>query len=224
MFDDRSDWRMQPWFYDEHRRFSLNDEGGAWNQPVRASILEFRKLIDGNPAERAVQSFLEIHRNLFLSFMRTGHGNWLFPQLRFGPHFIADFVLCEGSSGGPHWSLWELESPRAELHLKNGEFSKPLRTAITQIKDWRRYIQLNREPLSRSKAEGGYGLHHIRPKSNAKIVIGRRQKAYPSRFQALRQELYEEDRIEIITHDTLIDRVEQRWVDYYVNVRGQQAL
>ncbi len=224
MFDDRSDWRMQPWFYDEHKSHSLNDEGGGWKMPVRESIIGLRTLIASTPSEGVVQAFLQQHRNLFLSFMRTGHGNWVFPQLRFGPHFIADFVLCEGSSGGPHWSLWELESPRAKVSLQSGEFSKSLRTAISQIQDWRRYITLNLSSLSRSNAEGGQGLHQIRPRASAMIIIGRRSHQYPSRFQALRKEFFENEGIEIISYDTLVERIEQRWSDYYVKVFSKADL
>ena len=56
------------------------------------------------------------------------------------------------------------------------------------------------------------------------IIIGRRSHQYPSRFQALRKEFFENEGIEIISYDTLVERIEQRWSDYYVKVFSKADL
>ena len=223
MYEDESDWRIPDWFWTDHKRYSLFDPDQR-QIPSRDSILSLRELIETNPDEKSVQHFLERNLNLFYSFMRTGHGNWVFPRLQLGKDFIPDFLYCAGNSGGPSWRFLELESSVHTPFLKSGQFSQPLRTAVDQIRDWRRYVDDNGDTLRKPRSQGGQGLFGLRSGAFAKIVIGRRKDSYPERYQALRREIRENESIEIVSHDTFVDDVTTRWEDYYVHTRGQQSI
>lgn len=214
---------MPDWFFDEHTRYSLS-ENGERQFPKRDAIIQLEMLVQSNPKEIALQRFLEANPSLFYSFMRTGHGNWVFPQLPLGKDFVPDFLYCAGNSGGPTWTLVELESPRQKPFLKDGNFSESLRTALNQVRDWRRYISDNHYILRKPKSEGGQGLFLLRPRSFARIIIGRRPDKYPTRYQRLRQEIREDENIEVISYDTFVEEIKDRWREYYVKVFGQQPI
>lgn len=208
MYEDAQDWKMPDWFFSEHEIFSLHPKLEGWQYPTKADLRKLQELVAQTPDEKSIQKLLQDVPILFQAQMRTGHGNWVFPQFSFGGKFIADFICCHGTSGGPMYNLIELESPRAKPHLKDGRFSEATRIAIDQIKDWRRYAEQNLSQLWRPKAQGGLGLHLFRAGCFATIIIGRRANDYPARFQGLRAELRERDSIEIISYDTFVENIQ----------------
>lgn len=221
MYEDHDDWTTPGWFRGQFKSHQIDEQD---YHPRRESILDLEQTLQSDPDERCMQEFLEQHRNLVLSFMRTGHGNWSIPQQSLGGRFRTDFLWATGSSAYLSWQYVELESPRAQAFLQDGQFSRQLRTAVQQIRDWRQYVADNISSIQRPKIQGGEGLFNLRPKAPALIIIGRRKESYPRRYQNERMRTREDDGIEIISYDTFYERIKSRWTDYFVKVRGHDPL
>lgn len=105
--------------------------------------------------------------------------------------------------------LIELESPRASLVTKQGQFSSTIRQAITQISDWRRWLRNNMEVARKPRRLGGLGLHDMSAITAGWIVAGRRSEVTP-RFNDLREDLLTEQAITVLTYDRLIEWASKR--------------
>jgi hypothetical protein len=181
---------------------------------VDHDVLGFRNVLAEACDERPVQKYLEAHPQLLCSFLRSGHGEWIVPQMRFGSEYVADFVVGCGNSGGIHWHLIELESPTAKSVTKAGLSAKKFHVATRQIGSWRDWLQSNLDYARNPPAANGLGLKDISPRCSATIVIGRRSSVTPA-FNAIRKRLHEESHIEVISYDNLLEQFE--WICGVVN-------
>lgn len=172
-----------------------------------AVVDDFERLLSDNPPEAQLQKYLE--QFPWLLTEQFPHAYAALPQFRFGDQYIADFVIPERCSGDTHWMLVEIERSDAILTTKNGEFSQAVRTAIRQVKDWRRWLRHNFEVAKRHRRHGGLSLHDMSDYQIGYIVIGRRDKVTP-RFNDLRTELLNSDLIDIVTYDRICEWARKR--------------
>ncbi len=191
-------------FYEEWDECNIWDPGV--NDPTRDDLLDLLKLVDEAPDERPIQKLLEARPRLWLGTQRTGHGTWVFPQKRLGSEFIPDFLIASGSSGGLFWELVEIESPTATPFLKNGEQSAKLRTAVSQIEDWRNWLTNNITYARNPKKLDGLGLESIHPRSSGKIIIGRRTN-FPDKYNTVRQSLWHDKHITVMSYDRFLEQI-----------------
>ena len=208
MYEDSRDWRVPEWFYEEHEKFCVHGESSGWRHPSQDLARKLLIAVNNAKNEHDLQKFLEEHPLIWLCFMRTGHGNWAFPQVRLGGMFVPDFLIAEGSSRGLFWRMIELESPNAKPYKKDGNFSHSLRTAINQIADWRQYIADQQQLITSPKSSGGTGLHQFKGRCFGTIYIGRRHDKYPARYNIRRQCLRDEQHIEVCSYDTFVEQVQ----------------
>ena len=188
---------------DIHKYF--RDYATSRHKVFQADVDGFRDVLETAKSERAPQLYLQEHPQLLCCFLRSGHGEWVVPQKRLGAEYVPDFVVGCGNSGGIFWNAIELESPNAKFVIKNGQPTRELRTAISQIEDWRRWLESNLDYARRAPSRNGLGLEEISPQIPSHIVIGR-SSDLNARFNALRKTYYERSMIEIITYDGLLER------------------
>ncbi len=169
-------------------------------------VATLRSVIDAAADERPVQKHLEQNPKLLASLLGGGHGRWVLPQCPFGPH-IADFVIGDGDSAGFNWRFIELESPRANVFLKSGEFAESARHAIHQIKEWRGWVSRNMDAVRKRPNEGGMGLRWMEPTDWGIVLIGRSDDVEHDPAD-LRRQLKRDERIEMRTYDWLLDQLE----------------
>ena len=93
---------------------------------------------------------------------------------RLGAEYVPDFVVARLDNGGLHWTLVELESPRAGLFTRQGRKTRQLDAGTRQVSDWRDWIAANRDYAQRPKADGGLGLPEIDHSARGLVIIGRR--------------------------------------------------
>ncbi len=188
----------------------------AVTRPVspKSIVSEFRELIDTNPKERDVQKFLE--QNPWLLSEQFPHCHYILPQFSLAGQFIPDFIAPERCSGETLWMLIELEQPNAMLTTKDGFFSKTVRTAIGQVRDWKRWLLENQDLAKKSRLDGGLDLHDMSRLLCGYIIVGRTCKVN-DRFNQLRSDLFSNEGIEIVTYDRVIDWAAERasfWEGY----------
>ncbi|MGW2144064.1 Shedu anti-phage system protein SduA domain-containing protein [Nonomuraea bangladeshensis] len=164
--------------------------------------------------ERPMQVVLEKHPSLLAHTITGNHGTWVRPQVQFGNHYMADFLIAGYTSGGLRWTLVELESPIKRLtNPGNGRASLTLRHAIDQIEDWRRWLATNLAYARASREDGGLTLPGITADARGLIIIGRDDIADAASH--IRDLQFKNSRIEVRTYDWLVRAAEEslplRW-------------
>jgi hypothetical protein len=109
------------------------DSRGATRQHYAKLLEEFEELLSG--PEEPCHQFLKAHPELICP---TYDLYW--SKLPFGDH-VSDFVFRESPND---YMLVEIEAPRRELFRRDGHPRQPLTHAISQIRDWAKYIQDNK--------------------------------------------------------------------------------
>jgi Domain of unknown function (DUF4263) len=178
----------------------------------------FEALINTDPQEQEIQSFLE--DNPWLLTNMFAHCHYALPQFSFGGQYRADFILPERSSGGTMWMLVELEPSCAKLLARNGEFSPTVRTAINQVMDWKRWLLNNQDVAKKSRTIGGLGLHDMSTLLCGYIIVGRRRDVTP-RYNQLRADILTTMAIQIKTYDSIVEWGRKRatyWMNYDVRM------
>lgn len=118
---------------------------------------------------------------------------------------MPDFIIGDVDSLGIRWVLVELETPRSGIYLNGGDlFDEKARKGISQIIEWRNWLSENISYARRRRSENGLGLFDIREKSEAIVLVGRRN-FIPETKDAQRKEYRELNNIEIHTYDWLIE-------------------
>lgn len=170
------------------------------------AIEEFELILDKATDERPLQDVLEKHPYILGALLgRTPR--YIIPRPRLGDSYIPDFLLVDVDSSGAQWTFVELESPSANIYIKNGkEFSSNARTGIAQVKEWRRWAASNRDLAWRSRSNGGLGFPDIDENALGLVIVGR-DNSLLEEGNPLRRQLKSENRIELRSYDGILAQV-----------------
>jgi hypothetical protein len=177
--------------------------------PTREQVGLLREAIDTAGDERPIQRLLAQYPELLAATVTSSYGTFVLPQVSLGGKKKPDFAVVVADSAGFHWTLIELESPRAALANKNGTLGPKARQALQQIDDWREWLTANIAFARADVDDGGVGLSDIRPEAPGLILVGRRG-ASTSLPPGRRQSIHERQHIEIHSYDWLLDVVQER--------------
>jgi hypothetical protein len=167
---------------------------------------KFEQLLDGAHSEEAIQQFLA--ENPFILAEQLPHCHHVIPKFRFGGKYVSDFLIPEMSSGGIFWTLIELEPADAQLVTASGQLAERVRVGVQQVKDWRDWLNNNRDHAIKSRDQDGLGLDDLTGIWGW-VIVGRRSMVTP-RFNQLRKQIQEDSTVEIMTYDRLLDRYRAR--------------
>jgi hypothetical protein len=131
-------------------------------------------VLDSSNGERGIQKFLKKNPRIVLwSFVKIGgHSKFVIAEFPFGSHYRADFVIPVSHSGVWEVHFVELEPPSDKVITRSGRPTKAFSGAISQIHDWKDYVDQNRTSVQRDLSEWCVkkdilGLHsNKRPPSN----------------------------------------------------------
>jgi hypothetical protein len=175
--------------------------------PSSANAEELTDVVDQARDERPIQRYVAEHPGVLGSLVVSSYGKFVIPLPRLGSEYIPDFVIAVADSAGIHYTLVEIESPRAKLALKDGQFAEKAREAIQQIESWREWLKDNLGYAQKAREENGLGLPGIRPDARGLVLIGRRTEAPSFRNRVVRQRLAESNGIEVHSYDWLIAEI-----------------
>ena len=128
-------------------------------------------------------------------------------EIRLGSDYIVDLAIpYDRFSLGLHYNLIEVEPHHSAPFKKNGDKSTRLNHAIDQVENWRRWLNRHAR-MARDLFPHWIKLDN-EPRFAFTIIIGTRQntKAWLQR----RNEISEEYRISIRSHDWLLDSLGER--------------
>lgn len=127
--------------------------GGRHRVPIPTTdeLYGLCELLAQSPAEEAIQRYLELHPG-YLTGLLGGPDNTdlailLKPPI--GTLYKADFCVLQAHQGGAVAHLIEIESSHERLFTKDGRTAKRLSDAMTQVEDWRIWIERERQHYSR---------------------------------------------------------------------------
>lgn len=168
---------------------------------------ELREVIESASTERPVQEFLQSRPQILASLVR-GPIRYVIPKAPMGVSYVTDFLVADVDSIGIRWLLLELETPRSGIALKTkNEYDESARQGVSQVREWREYLQDNLANAHLLRSQGGLGLFDIRPQSDGLVIVGRRELLKP-RARQIRAQTYEMERISVHTYDWLLERLE----------------
>jgi hypothetical protein len=170
---------------DYTHRITANDVQALWEK-----LLVTRK-------ERPMHTFLASRPHLVVNAELAYGCRWIKSNPSLGGERNPDFMIARLDSGGLRWTLMELQDPKTQLFLVNGQPGEELREGLHQIRQWRGWI---RKWGSNSSASFGYP--DLRADFRAVIVIGRsHDKNHEHHHDNRIAELEQEHLVEIRSYD-----------------------
>lgn len=168
-----------------------------------AQIELLREAIDTADDEKPVQRLIERYPELLAGLTQSSWGTFVRSQVSLGGDLFPDFLLAVADSGGVHWTLVEIESPRAgHVGMADGHLGDSARKAINQIEDWRNWLT-DHLAFARDNRE----LIGIRPESPGLVIVGRRgQGPWPTLIT--RRRLLEQRDIALHSYDWFVEALE----------------
>lgn len=197
-------------YHHDRAKKELEEYLVLWNEITAEHIKAFKHVLDKAKVEEDLQKFLTENKIFLVQHLGGGHGRYVIPKPRLGAELIPDFLIAEMSSIGIEWYGVELESTSAEMFTSSGQPSHLVTQAIQQVVEWRAWLQNNLAYARSPKYENGLDLVGITPDLPAIILMGRRDKEFPSNFNAFRRQIKSRQNIEIHTYDWLVEQAEMR--------------
>jgi hypothetical protein len=177
---------------------------------TRAATVEeielLRNVIDNARDEKPIQAFLENHSCL-LATLVGGRSRFVVPRPNLGGKRIPDFLIADVDSAGINWTLVELETPVSTVTLRENLLDKYARKGLSQIVEWRNWIEENLELARRSRRDGGLSLVDISPRSGGLVLVGRRERLGKN-AREVRRPIRADQHVEVHTYDYLLERLE----------------
>ena len=196
-----------PQTYPSAAKLALLEPFKITERATRAEIELLRNAVATAEDERPIQDCIRDHPGLLVALISSSLGRFVRPKVSLGGNKIPDFAIAGADSIGVHWTLIELESPRAPVAKKDGTLADKAREAVQQIEDWREWLQSNLDFARRPRDENGLALPDVRPESAGLVLIGRRGDL-PAARSEVRRRLIEQRQITVHSYDWLLDAVE----------------
>jgi Domain of unknown function (DUF4263) len=174
----------------------------------------FKNILDKAENENQIQKYIKNNRKWFIpasiykEYNFGHHGAYLFPELSLGSEYVVDYALLGRSSDGYSIVLVEFEKANVPFILSSSNAEhESVRKGVTQIRDWKRWLDYNREYFLRSSGFSERGIDIPTSRIYYCLVVSRRNHM-DSRAADLRSQIcYEMNNIKIISFDRLVDNI-----------------
>lgn len=182
-------------------------------------LKQYASVIDNPPPsgrqkEQVVQDFLEMNTELIPTPNRLNHQihfESIISKFPLGTELTTDYVYITKSSDVWRVTLVELESPDKDIFtgdLKKAIFSSGFNAAVAQVRDWKIFLDENRDEFIRRLKPmfRPLGMADNPIEFNFQLIIGRsaNKNATQDRKRHIRKIITGEG-IEVITYDQLVD-------------------
>jgi hypothetical protein len=174
---------------------------------TREDVDHLRDTINSATDEKPIQALVESSPQLLTSLL-GGIVQYCIPHVRLGAEWVADFLIGYVDSLGVRWILIEFETPRADVTLRSkNELDRHARKGLSQVVEWREWLQNNLSYARQSKRSNGLGLLDIRASSEGLVIVGRRSRLHDNSAQ-VRNPIREQNNVRIHTYDWWVEQLE----------------
>lgn len=154
--------------------------------------------------EKPIQNLIESRPQLLAALLR-GKDRFCLSRVQLPGKYEADFLICDADSLGLRWVFVELETPKSTVTLvKDNQLDKHARKGVSQVQEWREWIQNNLALARQSRQDDGLGLVDIRPQSEGLVLVGRRRNL-GNNARPVRNQIREKLTIHVHTYDWLVE-------------------
>ena len=126
---------------------------------------DFDLIISNAKNEVDVQRYIKSNKKWFIPgsiFLDYNFGHketYLFSEQKLGNDYVIDYMLIGKESGGYSLILVEFETPNTEYLISTANMeSESVRRGLTQLQDWKRWIDSNREYFIRNIGLREFGM------------------------------------------------------------------
>ena len=138
------------------------------------------------------------------------HDAFVFKEFSLGTSYVADYVLVGLSSDGYKFIFVEFENPYNNVTTKNGEFGTTIRKGLSQVDDWKRFIESNYfsigtefKKYTKNNLPDEFFIYDS-TRINYVVVAGRRAD-FKEKTYMLKRELEQDKNIKLYHYDNLYD-------------------
>lgn len=175
---------------------------------------DFDLIISNAKNEVDVQRYIKSNKKWFIPgsiFLDYNFGHmetYLFPEQKLGNDYVADYMLIGKESGGYSLILVEFETPNTEYLISTANMeSESVRRGLTQLQDWKRWIDSNREYFIRNIGLREFGIDIPAYRTFYYLVVSRRKYMNKMAVEVRGQNVYERHNTKIVTFDRLTENV-----------------
>lgn len=184
------------------------------NRDFEQEARKFETVIYEAKNEVEIQRYIKNNRkwfipgSIFLDYNFGHHDAYLFPEQQLGNKYAADYMLVGKNSDGYNIVLIEFEKANTLYLLSNSNGdSESVRKGITQIRDWKCWMDSNREYFLRSTGFYQKGIEIPTYRIYYYLVVSRRDFMTPIAKEIRSQTMYENKNLKIVTFDRLVDNI-----------------
>jgi hypothetical protein len=200
----------------DHAQLASYEDNNLQPIPPTTLASKFRNLIDSDPTEEEVQTFLEHHPRCLPEAGYYHHGflsDVVVSKLPLHNDFITDFAYISANSQSVLVVCLEIEKPGMKIFCQDGHFTAHYQKARQQVIDWNFWAQHNiRDAL---KYFGKYAQHLPSDTCNIQmhciLIVGRRSELTTrkrrERWSAEAATLPKS--ISVMTYDRLLEGLER---------------
>ncbi|WHH58270.1 Shedu anti-phage system protein SduA domain-containing protein [Petroclostridium sp. X23] len=174
----------------------------------------FKDVIYKAQNENEIQSYIKTSKKWFIpasiykEYNFGHHEAYLFPELSLGSEYAVDYALLGRSSDGYSVVLVEFEKANVPFMLTSSNTEhESVRKGITQIRDWKRWLDDNREYFLKSSGFRDKGIDVPTSRIFYCLVVSRRDLMDRKSADLRSQICYEMNNTKIISYDRLVDNI-----------------
>ena len=172
--------------------------------------------LDNAKKENDIQRYIKdnkkwfIPASLFEEYDFGHHEAFIAPEQMLGSEYRVDYMLLGRNSIGHHIILIEFENVNVDYKLKTSNTeSEFVRKGLTQIRDWRRWMDDNRLYFMRSCGLADISRNIPSWGINYCLVVGRRSRMDDVANQMRGQSQHDAPGLRIVSYDRLVDNVKR---------------
>lgn len=181
---------------------------------LEMEVDNYRIIINNSTNENQIQSYIKNNRKWFIpsaifkDYNFGHHDAYLFPELKLGAEYIVDYALLGKNSDGFSLVLVEFEKADTPFLISSSNTeSESVRKGLTQIRDWKRWIDKHKDYFFESVGLKYKNIDIPNSRIFYCLVVSRRN-YMDSRATDLRSQIcYEMNNTKIVSFDRLADNM-----------------
>ncbi|MSU02141.1 Shedu anti-phage system protein SduA domain-containing protein [Tissierella pigra] len=177
---------------------------------------KFHNIIYTAENELDIQKYIKQNKkwfipgSIFLDYNFGHHDAYLFPEQQLGNKYAVDYMLLGKNSDGYSIVLVEFEKANTEYLITTANTeSESVRKGLTQIQDWKRWIDSNRDYFLRNIGLLQQGIDIPVYRIYYYLVVSRREFMNQTALDVRSQSMYEKINTKIVTFDRLVDNIKK---------------